>query len=124
MKISGVIILSEQGEIIENLEEVNSVVLIMDFFSLKSFFKGIFSLRIKKLWFLITFLMTAKYLRNETGLSKFYSKSIFEIYDTFESIPARVEFDPKKVLIKKKFFLLSNPFLKMNVSKLERQRKL
>ena len=47
MKISGVIILSEQGEIIENLEEVNSVVLIMDFFSLKSFFKGIFSLRIK-----------------------------------------------------------------------------
>ena len=111
MKISGVIILSEQGEIIENLEEVNSVVLIMDFFSLKSFFNGIFSLRIKKLWFLITFLMTAKYLRNETGLSKFYSKSIFEIYDTFESIPARVEFDSKKVLIKKKFFLLSNPFL-------------
>ena len=31
MKISGVIILSEQGEIIENLEEVNSVVLINDF---------------------------------------------------------------------------------------------
>ena len=37
MKISGVIILSEQGEIIENLEEVNSVVLIMDFL-IKIFF--------------------------------------------------------------------------------------
>ena len=49
-------------------------------------------------------MMTAKYLRNETGLSKFYSKSIFEIYDTFESIPARVEFDLNNVSIKKKVF--------------------
>ena len=111
MKISGVVILSEKGEIIDNLGEANSVVLIMDFFSLKILLKEIFSLQIKKLWFLISFMMTAKYLRNETGLSKFYSKSIFEIYDTFESIPARVEFDLSNVSIKRKFFLLSNSLL-------------
>ena len=111
MKISGVVILSEKGEIIDNLDEANSVVLIMDFFSLKILLKEIFSLQIKKIWFLISFMMTAKYLRNETGLSKFYSKSIFEIYDTFESIPARVEFDLINVSIKRKFFLLSNSLL-------------
>ena len=66
MKISGVVILSEKGEIIDNLGEANSVVLIMDFFSLKILLKEIFSLQIKKLWFLISFMMTAKYLRNET----------------------------------------------------------
>lgn len=111
MKVSGVIILSENGEVIDNLDDANSVVLIMDFFSFKILLKEIFSLQIKKLWFLISFMVTAKYLRNETGLSKFYSKSIFEIYDTFESIPARVEFDLNKVSIKRKFFLLSNSLL-------------
>ena len=37
MKISGVVILSEKGEVIDNLDEANSVVLIMDFFFIKNF---------------------------------------------------------------------------------------
>ena len=37
MKIRGVVILSEEGEIIDNLGEANSVVLIMDFFFIKNF---------------------------------------------------------------------------------------
>ena len=53
--------------------------------------------------------MTAKYFETKQGFRSFIQNQFFEIYDTFESIPARVEFDPK-VLIKK-FFLLSNPFL-------------
>ena len=115
MKISGVVILSEKGEVIDNLGEANSVVLIMDFFSLKILLKEIFSFQIKKLWFLISFMMTAKYLRNETGLSKFYSKSIFEIYDTFESMSSRVEFEIDNKLIKKKILLLSNPLINLSL---------
>jgi hypothetical protein len=83
----------------------------MDFVSLKALFKEIFSFQFKKLWFLVTFLLTATYIRNESGLSKIYSKSIFEIYDTFESMPSRVEFEIDKKLIKKKILLLSNPLI-------------
>ena len=114
MKLNRVILLSTEGEIIKNLEDVESVILILDFLSLKILLKEIFTLQFKKLWFFISFLFTAKYFRNEVGLSKFYSKSIFEIYDTFESIPARVEFDTNKVSIKKKIFLMSNPLIDEN----------
>ena len=114
MKLNRVILLSTEGEIIKNLEDVESVILILDFLSLKILLKEIFTLQFMKLWFFVSFLFTAKYFRNEVGLSKFYSKSIFEIYDTFESIPARVEFDTNKVSIKKKIFLMSNPLIDEN----------
>ena len=114
MKLNGVITLSEQGEIVEDPHAVESVTLILDISSLKILIKEIFTFQLKKIWFLFSFLITAKYLRNEVGLSKFYSKSIFEIYDTFESISARVEFDTNKASIKKKIFLLSNPLINEN----------
>ena len=114
MKLNGVITLSEQGEIVEDPDAVKSVILVLDILSLKILVKEIFTLQLKKIWFLVSFLFTAKYFRNEVGLSKFYSKSIFEIYDTFESISARVEFDTNKASIKKKIFLLSNPLINEN----------
>ena len=114
MKLNGVILLTDQGEIVENPDAAESVILILDVLSLKILIKEIFTLQFKKIWFFVSFLVTATYFRNEVGLSKFYSKSIFEIYDTFESIPARVEFDTNKVSIKKKIFLLSNPLSNEN----------
>ena len=111
MKLKEVIVLSEKGDFLKDFNDGESFSLIMDFVSLKALFKEIFSFQFKKLWFLVTFLLTATYIRNESGLSKIYSKSIFEIYDTFESMPSRVEFEIDKKLIKKKILLLSNPLI-------------
>ena len=111
MKLKEVIVLSEKGDFLKDFKEGESFSLIMDFVSLKALSKEIFSFQFKKLWFLVTFLLTATYIRNESGLSKIYSKSIFEIYDTFESVPSRVEFEIDKKLIKKKILLLSNPLI-------------
>ena len=88
MKLKEVIVLSEKGDFLRDFKEGESFSLIMDFVSLKALSKEIFSFQFKKLWFLVTFLLTATYIRNESGLSKIYSKSIFEIYDTFESMPS------------------------------------
>ena len=111
MILKEVIVLSEKGDFLEDFKEGESFSLIIDLVSLKALTKEIFSFQYKKLWFLVTFLLTATYIRNESGLSKIYSKSIFEIYDTFESMPSRVEFEIDKKLIKKKILLLSNPLI-------------
>ena len=111
MILREVIVLSEKGDFLEDFKEGESFSLIIDLVSLKALTKEIFSFQFKKLWFLVTFLLTATYIRNESGLSKIYSKSIFEIYDTFESMPSRVEFEIDNKLIKKKILLLSNPLI-------------
>ena len=90
MILKEVIVLSEKGDFLDDFKEGESFSLIIDLVSLKALTKEIFSFQFKKLWFLVTFLLTATYIRNESGLSKIYSKSIFEIYDTFESMPSRV----------------------------------
>ena len=99
MILKEVIVLSERGDFLDDFKEGESFSLIIDLVSLKALIKEIFSFQFKKLWFLVTFLLTATYIRNESGLSKIYSKSIFEIYDI----------DNK--LIKKKILLLSNPLI-------------
>ena len=111
MILKEVIILSEKGDLLNDFKEGEPFSLIMDFVSLKALTREIFLFQFKKLWFLVTFLLTATYIRNESGLSKIYSKSIFDIYDTFESMPSRVEFEIDKKSIKKKILLLSNLLL-------------
>ena len=55
MKLNGVILLTDQGEIVENPDEVESVILILDVLSLKILIKEIFTLQFKKIWFFISF---------------------------------------------------------------------
>ena len=51
MKLNGVILLTDQGEIVENPDAVESVILILDVLSLKILIKEIFTLQFKKIWF-------------------------------------------------------------------------
>ena len=49
MKLNGVILLTDQGEIVENPDAVESVILILDVLSLKILIKEIFTLQFKKI---------------------------------------------------------------------------
>ena len=103
MKIENAICINSEGTIIESfsLETESNEYLLVDLFCLKQILKRTISFKNNTFSLCFKIIFSSNYCRSVSSLASFLDLSIFDIYETLDEIPQRLnlEINPKNLKI-------------------------